>query len=195
MDELDGRIIKATQIDKKKKHKKIKIWYIQIFFISLILSVLFAVVSELMLMHANLALAILLLIFLILISVVFDVIGVAVAASSVKPFIELKNKGVRGANTALWLCKNADKVSCICTDVIGDICSILCGAAGVAISVIIVTKVDSITNDAFMSILISSTIASLIVLGKASGKSYAVNYSTKVMLKVGEILSVFIKNK
>lgn len=188
-------VVKVVKEDKKAKRHKLKVWYIQIFFISLVLSILFAVVSELMLMHAKLVLAIILLLFLILISVLFDIIGVAVTACNIRPLIEFKTKGVKGADKALWLVKNADKVSCICADVVGDICSILCGAAGVAISVIIVTKIDTIEHDAFMSILISSIIASLIILGKATGKSYAVNYSSKVVLKVGKFLNLFTRRK
>lgn len=194
MDE-NSCVVNIAKDEKKIKKHKLKVWYVQIFFISLLLSILFAIVSELMLMHAKLVLAIVLLLFLILISVLFDIIGVAVAACSVKPLIELKTKGEKGASKALWLVKNADKVSCICTDVVGDICSILCGAAGVAISVIIVSKVDVINHDAFMSILISSIIASLIILGKATGKSYAVNYASKVMLKVGKFLNLFTRHK
>ena len=189
---------KISALDTSHKNKlKLanKFWYVQIFFLSLGLSIMFALISEFMLMYSSLALSIFLLLFLILVSVIFDIIGVAVTACSVKPLLELKNKGVKGADCALKLVKNADKVSCICTDVIGDICSILCGAGGVAISVIILTEFESINNDAFVSILISSTIASLIVLGKATGKSYAVNYSTNVMLKVGRFLNLFTKRK
>lgn len=189
------KVISLSRQAKTFKRPKLKVWYIQIFTISLLLSILFAIVSELMLMHASLVLAILLLLFLILLSVIFDIVGVAVAACGVKPILEFKAKGIKGAVKALWLLKNADKVSCICTDVVGDICSILCGAAGVAISVIIVTKVDLIRHDAFVSILISSIIASLIILGKATGKSYAVNYAPKVVLKVGKFLSLFKRHK
>ena len=57
-------------------------------------------------------------------SVIFDIIGMAVTAANMKVLLENKSRDVKGANIAIWLVKNAEKVSCICTDVVGDICSI-----------------------------------------------------------------------
>lgn len=176
------------------RNKKSSRWVVYIFILSLCLSVFFAIISELMLMYANLALALILILVLIAVSVVFDVIGVAVAASDIRPFLDMKNKDERGAKEAVYLIKKADRVSSICTDVIGDISSILSGAAGATISIIIVTKLD-ILSSSLVSIIISAIIAALTVLGKALGKSYALNYSNIVMLKVGRVLSLFTKKR
>ena len=161
----------------------------QIFFTSLCLSVLFALISELTLSHASLALALFIITLLVGTSVLFDLIGVAITACNIKPLLELQQKGVRGASVAVKLVKNADKVSCVCSDVIGDICSILSGAGGVAISVIIINLLPNFSN-ILLSIIISSVIASLTILGKAIGKSYALNDPVSIVMAVSRALMV-----
>ena len=191
--------IESLKQKKDKQNKKnslsSKLWYFEIFVVSLSLCFIFAIMSQLMLMRSNLVLALFVILVFIFISVIFDVIGVAVAASHIKPFLELKSKGYkRGVDQAIKLVKNADRVSSVCTDVIGDICSILSGAGGVAVSIFIVAEFESF-NSAILSTLISSLIAALTVLGKALGKTYALNCSTKVLLVVGKFMSIFSRKK
>ena len=173
----------------KTKPRTSRLWLVQIFFTSLCLSVLFALISELTLSHASLALALFLITLLVGTSVLFDLIGVAITACNIKPLLELQQKGVRGASVAVKLVKNADKVSCVCSDVIGDICSILSGAGGVAISVIIINLLPNFSN-ILLSIIISSVIASLTILGKAIGKSYALNDPVSIVMAVSRALMV-----
>ncbi len=173
----------------KTKPRTNRLWLVQIFFTSLCLSVLFALISELTLSHASLALALFLITLLVGTSVLFDLIGVAITACNIKPLLELQQKGVRGASVAVKLVKNADKVSCVCSDVIGDICSILSGAGGVAISVIIINLLPNFSN-ILLSIIISSVIASLTILGKAIGKSYALNDPVSIVMAVSRALMV-----
>ncbi len=186
--------IEIFSTTKRVKIKSNKVWLVQIFLVSLCLSILFALISELMLANASLALALFLIVFLVAVSVIFDLIGMAVTACNVKPLLDLKQKGEKRADTAINLVKNADKISCICTDVVGDICSILSGAGGVAISVILISFFPQV-NNIILSILISSIIASVSVLGKAIGKTYALNYPIKVVLTTAKVVSVFKKNK
>ena len=88
--------------------------------------------------------------------------------------------------------KNADKISCICSDVVGDICSILCGAGGVTISVLLIKLLPGL-NTLILTLTINAIIASIAVLGKAIGKTYAINNSVKVVLATGKLLSLFKK--
>ncbi len=176
----------------KPKAKSNKVWLVQIFFVSLCFSIMFALISELMLANASLALSLFLIVLLVVVSVIFDLIGMAVTACSIRPLLDYKQKGIRGADVSIKLVKNADKISCICTDVVGDICSILSGAGGVTISIILISYFPQF-NSILMSILISSIIASISVLGKAIGKTYAINNSVKVVLATGKLLSLFKK--
>lgn len=187
-----------TILSTKKKKTKIsqKLWYFQIFFVSLFLCFLFSIISQFLLINANIAIALMLVLLLIFISVLFDIVGVAVAASNIKPLLELKKEEkTKGVKTAISLVKNADRVSSICTDVVGDICSIVSGASGFAISIILIAELPSVSS-AILSTLVSSIIASLTVLGKALGKNFAINSSIKIVLFVGKFLEFFsIKKK
>ena len=181
-------------LSNKKSGLKDKLWYFELFIVSLFLCFLFSIISQLLLINANLALALFLVLLLIFVSVVFDIIGVAVAASNIKPFLEMKNnKNTRGVEMAMRLVKNADRVSSICTDVVGDICSIVSGASGVAISIILISELPSVSG-AFLSTFVSSIIAALTVLGKALGKNFALTSSTKIIHFVGKCLSIFSGN-
>lgn len=186
--------LKIETLSNKKNSLQNKFWYFKLFVVSLLLCFVFAIISQLMLIKANIAVALFLVLVLIFVSVVFDVIGVAVAASNIKPFLELKKQNVRGVDKAIKLVKNADRVSSICTDVVGDICSILSGASGVAISIILISELPSVSS-AVLSTFISSIIAALTVFGKALGKNYALNSSTKIMIFVGKFLEIFKKTK
>ena len=184
-DSLKITILNKNEKIKPKRNTK---WFIEIFLISLCLSILFSLISELMLSYTSVALALILILFLMVANVVFDVIGVAVTACSIKPILDLSRKNVKGASFALKIVKNADKISCICSDVVGDICSILCGAGGVTISVLLIKLFPGV-NSLILSLIINSVIASIAVLGKAIGKTYALNYSQKIVLQVGKMLS------
>ena len=173
MDESDVNSIKVNVMKEKRGKFKSGIWYVEIFFISLLLCFVFSIISQLLLINAKLSLALFLVLVLIFVSVFFDVVGVAVAASNIKPFLELRmKKQNRGVEQAIKLVKNADGVFSICTDVVGDICSIVSGASGVAISIILIKELPSISG-AFLSTFVSSIIAALTVLGKALGKNFA----------------------
>ncbi len=184
-DSLKITILNKNEKIKPKRNTK---WFIEIFLISLCLSILFSLISELMLSYTSVALALILILFLMVANVVFDVIGVAVTACNIKPILDLSRKNVKGASFALKMVKNADKISCICSDVVGDICSILCGAGGVTISVLLIKLFPGV-NSLILSLIINSVIASIAVLGKAIGKTYALNYSQKIVLQVGKMLS------
>ena len=117
------------------KKKGIRFWALKIFFITLIISSAFSVVSEVFLAELSAAPAVLVLLLIIAIGVLFDIVGVAFASCAQTPFISMASRKVDSAQSSLRLLKNADVVSNICNDVIGDICGIVSGAAGAAIAV------------------------------------------------------------
>lgn len=147
-----------------------------------------------MLSHTNILLATILILCLVGVSVLFDMIGVAVTASDIKPFLLKASTNRRDINMSIRLIKNADRVNSICADVVGDVCSILSGAAGATICVIIVSYNLGISSFV-LSVLLSSLIASINVLGKAIGKTYAMMNSHKLVLKLSKFLCLFIRIK
>ncbi len=162
-------------------------WALKITILTFLISVLLSLFSETTLKQSNILSALLILFFIITIGIVFDIIGVAVTASSEIPFLSMASRKIPGAKQSLALIKNAHLVSSICNDVVGDICGIISGAAGAVISIRIITDNLSI-DSALIGILISSIIASATVGGKAFSKSFAMNNKTAIVHKVGYII-------
>lgn len=128
--------------------------------------------------NANLIVAFAVLLLIIAIGILFDMIGVAVTAADEKPFHSMAAKKTTGAREALHLIRNADRVSSICNDVIGDICGVISGSASAAIAV---SALAGLTSSTVATLLMSAMAAGLTVGGKACGKSFAINNSTKIV--------------
>lgn len=180
--------------EKKEKQKnKQSIWLIKILLLALFLSLAFSLLSSLVLTNAVLIISILVILIFITISVLFDMIGLAVASSDPQAFTAMAARKVKGAKQAILLVQNADRVSSICNDVIGDVCSILSGAAGASI----VVKILSSSNGSFMEIfvpsLISSIIAGLTIVGKAVFKNIAVKNSNSITLSFAKFINFFTR--
>ncbi len=134
--------------------------------------------------------ALLILIALILVGVIFDVVGVAFASCDQAPFIAMSSKKNKKAHYALKLLKNADVVSNFCNDVIGDVCGIVSGAAGAAITLKALVYFESV-DTLVISIVVSSLIGAFTVAGKAIGKSFALKNSKKIVLAIGSMVHFF----
>lgn len=174
---------------KKQNHSQLR-WSLKILILSLALSLCFGVLSELFLSGTGAIISIIIICVFVAIAIVTDMIGVAVTAADVGPFRAMASKKIRGSKEAIKLINNADKVSSIFADVIGDVCGILSGAAGASI----VTKI-AITSESALGIiiasLVSAVIASLTIFGKSICKKYAMNNCDKIILKVGKVISWF----
>lgn len=173
----------------KKEHSDIK-WFIQVFIITFILSMIFSYVSANGVSHLNLISAIIILVIVILLGIFFDIIGVAVTVADEHEFHAKATKKVKGSKDSIKLIKNAPKVANICADVIGDICGVLSGA----ISALISMKITEQFGFSFdIQFILSALVAALTVGGKAIGKNIANNSSTKIVHAVGIILNKFSK--
>lgn len=80
-------------------------------------------------------------------------------------------------------------VSSICNDVIGDICGIVSGSLGAALTSYIVIKLNG--NLLWITILITSFISALTVGGKAIGKTIAMKKSDNIVFFAGKIRNIF----
>jgi len=189
----DERVLNSKTKKEEEKHKKSRrknAWPIIVLLLTLALSFIFSLICELVMGNAPLAVAYILIIFIILLSVIFDMIGTAAASCDIQPFLSMSARKVKGAKTAVKLVKNAEKVSSVCADIIGDICGIISGACGAAI----VLKQFADGTSIFISVLFSALIAAFTVFGKSLGKSYAMTNSNKIIYAVARVLSVFKKN-
>lgn len=184
---------KVKKVDKnKRKFIDIK-WVITITICAFFISFLFSLITDILVPNLNAIIGILLILTIVIIGVIFDMIGVSVTAADIKPFNSMASKRVKGSKTAIWLIKNAEKVSSFCNDVIGDVCGIISGSLGILISNILSKELS--LNLGLTTIILTSIIAGLTIGGKACGKSYAINKSDVIIFKFAKILRLFRKEE
>jgi len=100
----------------------------------------------------------------------------------------MASERVRGARHAIYLLRNADRVSNICNDVIGDISGIVSGTAVtfVVLELIADLGVNGTTASTIVNVAFAGLVSALTVGGKAFGKSFAINNSTNIVLFIGK---------
>lgn len=164
-------------------------WVLRIFLMSVVLSALLSLASGIVLADAGYALAVTVLVAFVLLGIVFDVIGVAVTAADPKPFHSMAAHREKGAKEALFLLRNAEKVSSFCNDVVGDICGIVSGSTAAAIVVRLQNSLN--TQSILLSIAVTALISGLTIGGKAIGKRLALSRSTEVVFRTAKLLRIF----
>ena len=185
----------ATNKAIKKKVQPWWMWPVKILVITLFLSLSFSVLSEVLLSNVGIVVSVVVILFLLFVGIVADMIGVATTACSLEPFTAMCSRKVRGAKVAMGLVKNAEKVSSICNDVVGDICGILSGAAGASIAVKFISENMANSIQILIAGTVSAVIAGLTIFGKAMCKKYAITHCTKIVLGVGKCFSIFSRRK
>lgn len=168
-------------------------WAFQMFFIAICMSLFFGFISQKLLSNMGIAIATFGILFFVFISVIFDMIGIAATSANKDYFLKLVKKGEFGADVGLILCQKSDRVCSFCADVVGDICSTLCGAAGACITVSLTTSATNQNLQLIISILVSAIIAGLTIFFKAIMKQNALNKSNEIMLWLGKIIEKFFK--
>lgn len=166
-------------------------WVLIVTLLAFGLSLAMSFLAEIVLKNVNLLISIIVTLIFILLGIIFDIIGVAATSGDETVFHSMASRRVRGGKVGVKLIKNASQVSSICCDVVGDICGIISGSAGVAIVAIVITLTD--INPLIITLLVTSLISALTIGGKALGKNIAVNKSNEVMTGVAKILSIFNK--
>ena len=178
--------LKIQEKQKVKKEQVDKKWIATILLISFTISFCMSFISQKTIPNINLVFGILITLFIIFIGIIFDLIGVSVTASDEKIFHSMNSRKVKGANIAVKLKKNAEKVSSFCCDVIGDVCGIISGAAGTTITAILIDKYN--LNVFSTGIIVASIIAALTIGGKAIGKSFAINKSNIILYEFAKFI-------
>lgn len=177
---------------QKKKDSNTK-WIIQILIMSFTISLVFSFGSEMVLNQVSAYIGAIILIAFILFGILFDMIGTAVTSADISPFNSMSARKVKGADVAVIFKKNADKVASFCNDVIGDICGIISGSAGVIVSGALASalKVDVF----IVTLVVTALVASMTIGGKAIGKGFAMKNSTNILYGFAKVISVFYKPK
>ena len=183
------QLLKSTDKSNSRNHNSG--WIFFIITLSFIISLLFSLIAELTLPGVNIALGVVIVLVFILIGVFFDMIGVAVTTANEAPFHSMASQKIKGASLAIKMIKNASKVSSFFNDVIGDVCGIISGSAGITVALKISNYLDK--DPFFITLLITALIAALTIGGKACGKEFALNRRHVILYKTAKVISIFKK--
>ena len=174
---------------KKERNRTIR-WVITIFLVTILISGIFFTISEEVMSATSIAVSFCILLVIVFIGIIFDVVGVAVTSANETPFHSMAARKVPGAKEALLLLRNAERVSSICNDVIGDICGVVSGSAAANIAAQLLVRFE-FSWPAAIGLALSSVVSGVTVGGKAVGKTFAVNSSTKIVYFAGRVIHFF----
>lgn len=176
----------------KEKNNNVK-WIIIVTILAFIISAIMNLIATVALKSVPLLISIVITLIFIIIGIIFDIIGVAVTCGDEVAFHSMSARKVRGGKIGVKLLKNTEKVSSVCCDVIGDVCGIVSGTAGVAIVTIINKSSDA--NELLVATIVTSIISTLTIGGKAIGKGIAIKKSKEIVTIISKILAIFNKRR
>ena len=171
---------------KRERIKNIR-WVVTIFLVTIFISGSISFLSDILMENSSMGVAFLILLAIILIGIIFDIIGMAVATADEKPFHSMAARKVPGAQESIQLLRNAERVSSICNDVVGDICGVVSGSASATIATQILRNFE-FTWPQIVTLLMSALVAGLTVAGKAIGKTFAIGSCTQIVSLVGRLV-------
>ncbi len=178
-------------------------WILTITILAFVLTIIISTITDISIGNANIIIVVLVVLIIVFLGIIFDTVGIAVAAGKKESFHAMNAQKVKHAKYSLFLLDNASKTCSILNDVIGDISGIISGT-GVMVIVLKILEYDiSFLNKTIISVLVSAVLASLTIGGKAIGKEIAmlkskeiVNISGKVLYFINEKMKIrFIKFK
>ena len=181
---------KSDPASRRKERNKTIRWVITIFLVTIFVSGTISYVSDEIMARSSMTVAFLILLAIILLGIIFDIIGVAVTSADEKPFHSMAARKVNGAQDSIRLLRNAERVSSICNDVVGDICGVVSGSASATIAAQLLRNFE-FTAEYVIPLAMSALVAGFTVGGKAIGKTFAMNSCTKIVHSVGKILWAF----
>lgn len=164
-------------------------WSIFISIVTFVLACLFTVASTSILVGVSWGVGMLIVIFLVITGIVFDMMGLAAAAASEAPFHGMASERVSGAKHAIQIVRNADRFSNFCNDVVGDVASVISGAASAAVVIKLLSTVGD-GNGALstaVSVVFTALVSAMTVGGKALGKSFSIHHATDIVLYIGKL--------
>ncbi|MGI6030450.1 MAG: Mg2+ and Co2+ transporter CorB [Eubacteriales bacterium] len=192
----------SEQSDRRKRRKSFDIknsagirrvnlrWIVTVTLCAFFLSMMISLGSTVAMSGVeSLWVALLVLLAIVSIGILFDIIGVAIQAAEEKPFHSMASRKVRGASQAIFLIRNAEKMSSFCNDVVGDIAGIISGST-VAVVLVFFTQMLQNIHETIISLVLTALVSALTIGGKALGKTFAMNNANTVVYVVGYLASL-----
>lgn len=171
---------------KKGRNHAIR-WIVAVFISTIVISGTISFISDKIMAASSMAVAFLILLTIVFIGIIFDIIGVAVTSADEKPFHSMAARKVPGSQEAIRLLRNAERVSSICNDVIGDICGVVSGSAAATIAAQVLQDFE-FSFPRVITLTMSALVAGVTVGGKAIGKSIAINSCTNIVHGTGKLI-------
>ncbi|HHY34152.1 MAG TPA: hypothetical protein GX510_00725 [Firmicutes bacterium] len=128
------------------------------------------------------------LLIVIALGIAADVVGIASARAREPALMSMASRKIKGARESLWFIRNADKVSSLANDLLGDVCATVAGGLAVGLSFRFAGS-TRLTRPV-LSALAVGLAAALAVGGKALMKGIALKRAESIMYRVGLISSV-----
>lgn len=173
--------VKSSAENLKINHK----WTVIVTALAFFLSVLFSLITS-GADEMGTILAFIVLLLIVLLSIVFDMLGMAVSTASEAPFHAMATRRIKGAKESIKIIRSAQQLSSLCNDVIGDIAGIISGAMTGAIVVGLSVMLNM--NHDLLSLLLTGVVGALMIGGKAAGKGIAMLHNNTIVFIFGKIV-------
>ena len=173
---------------KKEKNKAIR-WVVTIFLVTFFVSGLITLISDQIMSVSGIVTSFVILLIIVFLGVFSDMIGLAVTSADESPFHSMAARKVHGAQEAIRLLRNAERVSSICNDVVGDICGVVSGTAAATITAQLLMRY-SFSWPSMVGLIMSAGVSALTVGGKAIAKTFALNSSTSIVHFAGKVIAL-----
>ena len=173
---------------RKVRNKTIR-WVVTIFLVTFFVSGVISLISDQIMSVSGIVTSFVILLMIVLLGILSDMIGLAVTSADESPFHSMAARKVYGAQEAIRLLRNAERVSSICNDVVGDICGVVSGAAAATISAQLLLDFE-FAWPSMVGLIMSACVSSLTVCGKAIAKTFALRSSTSIVHFAGKVLAL-----
>lgn len=195
MSDNDGSKDRSSRKKPVQTKRKANIrWTTVIILWTFIISGSLSFLTSVYLPHVGWLFALFFILLFIALGIGFDILGIAVTASSETRFHSMAAKRVAGATEALALIRSAEKVSNFCNDVVGDISGILCGSAATVLMTNLTFALHAEDNDnlgAAIGIIITALVSAFTVGGKSVGKGVAMKNAEDILFLAGRVIHIF----
>ena len=172
---------------KKERNKTIR-WVVTISLVTFFVSGIISLISDQIMSVSGIVTSFVILLMIVLLGILSDMIGLAVTSADESPFHSMAARKVHGAQEAIRLLRNAERVSSICNDVVGDICGVVSGAAAATISAQLLLDFE-FAWPSMVGLIMSACVSSLTVCGKAIAKTFALRSSTSIVHFAGKVIA------
>lgn len=192
---------------KKRKNLRVKSaagninvsnkWTFLVTVLAFVLSVIFTIITDSAETLPNFV-AITVLFVIVLLSILFDMLGMAVSTATEEPFHAMAAKKIPAAKTSIKIIRSSQQLSSLFNDVIGDIAGIISGAMTAAIVAKIATS--SFGINMIIELGMTGLVAAVMIGGKAAGKGIAMTNNNTIVFILGKVVYFFenlftIKNR